>query len=59
MRKDESDIFSRKESGKVLIMDNPFAQTSSAHLLKPLTSILLRNPNLDIIKLKKWLIKSR
>lgn len=39
MRKDDSDIFSRKESGKVLIMDNPFAQTSSAHLLKPLIDI--------------------
>lgn len=39
MRKDENDIFSRRESGKVLIMDNPFAQTSSAHLLKPLIDI--------------------
>lgn len=39
MRKDETDVFSRKESGKVLIMDNPFAQTSSAHLLKPLIDI--------------------
>jgi hypothetical protein len=39
MRKDESDVFSRKESGKVLSMDNPFAQTSSAHLLKPLVDI--------------------
>ncbi|WP_461205682.1 hypothetical protein [Clostridium sp. DL1XJH146] len=39
MRKDESSIFSRKEEGKVLIMDNPFAQTSSAHLLKPLIDI--------------------
>lgn len=39
MRKDENDIFNRKESGKVLIMDNPFAQTSSAHLLKPLIDI--------------------
>lgn len=39
MRKDEDDIFSRKESGKVLIMDNPFAQTSSAHLLKPLMDV--------------------
>ena len=39
MRKDEDDIFSRKEGGKVLIMDNPFAQTSSAHLLKPLMDI--------------------
>ncbi|GAA0178975.1 hypothetical protein SH2C18_19370 [Clostridium sediminicola] len=39
MRKDETDIFNRKEEGKVLIMDNPFAQTSSAHLLKPLIDI--------------------
>ncbi|SQC08511.1 chromosome segregation ATPase [Clostridium perfringens] len=39
MRKDENDIFSRKEDGKVLIMDNPFAQTSSSHLLKPLMDI--------------------
>ena len=39
MRKDETDIFSRKEDGKVLIMDNPFAQTSSAHLLKPLIEV--------------------
>ncbi|SFC50640.1 hypothetical protein [Clostridium uliginosum] len=39
MRKDESDMFNRKEEGKVLIMDNPFAQTSSAHLLKPLIDI--------------------
>ncbi|WP_294175106.1 hypothetical protein [uncultured Clostridium sp.] len=39
MRKDESDIFNRKEDGKVIIMDNPFAQTSSAHLLKPLMDI--------------------
>lgn len=39
MRKDENDIFNRKEGGKVIIMDNPFAQTSSAHLLKPLMDI--------------------
>lgn len=39
IRKDENDLFSRKEGGKVLIMDNPFAQTSSAHLLKPLMDI--------------------
>lgn len=38
-RKDESDIFSNNEGGKVLIMDNPFAQTNSAHLLKPLIDI--------------------
>lgn len=39
MRKDETDIFNRKEGGKVIIMDNPFAQTSSEHLLKPLMDI--------------------
>ena len=38
-RKDESDIFSKNEGGKVLIMDNPFAQTNAAHLLKPLIDI--------------------
>lgn len=38
-RKDNRDIFNRSESGKVLIMDNPFAQTSSVHLLKPLMDI--------------------
>lgn len=35
-RRNLNDLFSRGESGKVLIMDNPFAQTSSSHLLKPL-----------------------
>lgn len=39
MRKDENDIFSRKEEGKVLIMDNPFAQTNAAHLLRPLMDV--------------------
>ena len=36
MRKDESDIFADRNEGKVLLMDNPFAQTNAAHLLKPL-----------------------
>lgn len=36
MRRDESDLFIEKEEGKVVIMDNPFAQTSSSHLLIPL-----------------------
>ncbi len=39
LRRDETDIFLEKEEGKVLIMDNPFAQTSSEHLLKPLIDI--------------------
>ena len=36
MRKDDTDIFADKNEGKVLIMDNPFAQTNASHLLKPL-----------------------
>ncbi len=36
MRKDESDIFAEKNEGKVLVMDNPFAQTNASHLLIPL-----------------------
>ena len=39
LRRDETDIFLEKEEGKVLIMDNPFAQTSSDHLLRPLVEI--------------------
>lgn len=36
MRRDETDLFAVGEEGKVLIMDNPFAQTNAEHLLKPL-----------------------
>ena len=36
MKKDDSDIFADRNEGKVLIMDNPFAQTNASHLLKPL-----------------------
>lgn len=36
MRKDDTDIFADKTEGKVLVMDNPFAQTNASHLLKPL-----------------------
>ncbi len=36
MRKDESDLFAQRNEGKVLLMDNPFAQTNASHLLKPL-----------------------
>ena len=36
MRKDDTDIFADRNEGKVLIMDNPFAQTNASHLLKPL-----------------------
>ena len=36
MRRDETDIFADRNQGKVLVMDNHFAQTNAAHLLKPL-----------------------
>lgn len=39
MRKDNSDIFMDKNEGKVLLMDNPFAQTNAEHLLKPLMNL--------------------
>lgn len=43
MRKEESDIFHSAEEGKVIIMDNPFAQTNAEHLLKPLMDIARKN----------------
>lgn len=39
MRKDDSDIFMDKNEGKVLLLDNPFAQTNAEHLLKPLMNL--------------------
>lgn len=39
MRRDDADIFADKNEGKVLLMDNPFAQTNASHLLKPLMDI--------------------
>lgn len=36
MRRDASDLFADRNEGKVLLMDNPFAQTNASHLLKPL-----------------------
>ena len=39
MRKDDSDIFMDKNEGKVLLMDNPFAQTNAEHLLKPFMNL--------------------
>jgi hypothetical protein len=43
MRKEESDIFKTSEEGKVIIMDNPFAQTNAEHLLRPLMEIARKN----------------
>lgn len=36
LRRDEADLFDDNKEGKVLLMDNPFAKTHSAHLLRPL-----------------------
>ena len=48
MRRDDTDIFAESEEGKVLIMDNPFAQTNSAHLLNPLMDVA-RKSNTQLI----------
>lgn len=48
MRKDDSDIFAERNEGKVLLMDNPFAQTNASHLLKPLMD-MARKTNTQLI----------
>ncbi len=48
MRKDESDIFAEKNEGKVLVMDNPFAQTNASHLLIPLMD-MARKTNTQLL----------
>lgn len=48
MRRDETDVFAAGEEGKVLIMDNPFAQTNAEHLLKPLME-MARKTNTQLI----------
>ena len=42
-RRDDSDIFSDKHEGKVLLMDNPFASTNAEHLLKPMMEMAKKN----------------
>lgn len=48
MRKDDTDIFADKNEGKVLLMDNPFAQTNASHLLIPLMD-MARKTNTQLI----------
>lgn len=43
IRREDTDLFYEREEGKVLVMDNPFAQTNAAHLLKPLMDIAKKN----------------
>lgn len=43
MRREDTDIFQGKEQGKVLLMDNPFAQTNASHLLIPLMETARKN----------------
>ncbi|SFR87992.1 coiled-coil domain-containing protein [Anaeromicropila populeti] len=43
MRRDSTDLFMEREEGKVLIMDNPFAQTNASHLLKPIMDLARKN----------------
>lgn len=39
MRRDDTDLFTEREEGKVIVMDNPFAQTNASHLLIPMMDI--------------------
>ena len=50
MRRDDTDIFADRNEGKVLLMDNPFAQTNAAHLLTPLMDMANKN-NTQLISL--------
>ena len=43
MRRDDTDLFAEGNEGKVLMMDNPFAQTNASHLLKPLMDMAKKN----------------
>lgn len=43
MRREDTDLFFEREEGKVLLMDNPFAQTNATHLLKPLMDVAKKN----------------
>lgn len=36
MRRDKTNIFADRNEGKVLVMNNSFAQTNAAHLLTPM-----------------------
>lgn len=50
MRYNETDFFSSKNDGKVLLMDNPFGKASAVHLLKPMMEIAKKN-NIQLISL--------
>lgn len=43
MRREDTDLFYQQVEGKVLLMDNPFAQTNASHLLIPLMDIAKKN----------------
>ena len=49
MRRDDTDIFADKNEGKVLIMDNPFAQTNASHLLIPLMDMAKKSISSTVI----------
>ena len=36
MRRDKTDVFADRNEGKVLVMNNPFAQTNATYLLTPM-----------------------
>ena len=48
MRSRETDTFTEKNEGKVLLLDNPFASISSEHLLEPMLQLAEKN-NIQLI----------
>ena len=50
MRQDDTDIFADRWESKVLLMDNPFGQTSAKHILDPLMA-MARKTHTQIIAL--------
>jgi len=43
MRREDTDLFFERVEGKVIVMDNPFAQAYNEHLLKPLMEFAKKN----------------
>lgn len=54
MRKDVSDVFTNYNEGKVLVMDNPFAQTNASHLLKPLMDMAKKDKYPAYLSFGSW-----
>ena len=54
MRRDDSDFFADRNEGKVLVMDNPFAQTNAVHLYKPLMDMAKEDQHAAYLPVRPW-----